>query len=137
MKAGLRLGCGKYPHLTKRPARFLHLKLLSQRSICLLSFEVLLWGGGWHALLSWWLSGPHSLGDTVDLTLLLLQVRCPLAGERAFLFASAGPCSVPHGREGPQGRGSHDSVLSPSTAQHPGNLCPNHEDNLLGDILCS
>lgn len=73
----------------------------------------------------------------MDLTLLLLQVRCPLARERACLFSSAGPCSVPHGREGPQGRGSHDSVLSPSAAQHPGNLCPNHEDNLLGDILCS
>lgn len=43
VKAGLRLGVENvYPHLSKRPARFLHLKLLSQRSICLLSFEVLL-----------------------------------------------------------------------------------------------
>lgn len=46
VKAGLRLGCGKClpPSDYKRPARFLHLKLLSQRSICLLSFEVLLLG---------------------------------------------------------------------------------------------
>lgn len=27
--------------------------------------------------------------------------------------------------------------FSPSTAQRPGDLCPHHEDNVFGDILCS
>lgn len=46
------------------------------------------------------------------------------------------PCAGVHlGRGGPPRDWGYSAL--PSTAQHPGDLCPDHEDNVLGDILCS
>lgn len=84
-------------------------------------------------------SSPHTQRH-VELTLLPLQVRCPLTFDRecAFLFPE---CRVPFCGDTREEVllmiGVCSALLSPSTAQHPGDLCPHHEDNLLGDILCS
>ena len=90
----------------------------------------------------WWLCGLlHSVGDVVDLTPLLLQVRTFTFNRGCTnLFCKCwAPALFPVWYTG-GGQWCRDVIIAcsaVSTAQHPGNLCPNHEDNLLGDILCS